>query len=78
MDAILKFLSKLQPKVRERLESVISDIAQNRLKELDIKPLKGYKGWYRCRVGDIRIIFVKNSGANILIEIGFRGDMYKK
>jgi mRNA interferase RelE/StbE len=48
--------------------------------ELDIKKLKGdWDGFFRLRVGKIRIIFTVDSDANELLvyEIDFRGDVYK-
>jgi mRNA interferase RelE/StbE len=49
---------------------------------IDLKALKGdFKGFYRIRRGDIRIIFSLNKKPEITIvrieNIGFRGKVYK-
>ena len=46
--------------------------------ELDIKSLQGrYKGFYRLRIGKIRILFYKKDISILKIhKIGFRGDIY--
>ncbi|MFZ5596502.1 MAG: type II toxin-antitoxin system RelE family toxin [Bacillota bacterium] len=45
----------------------------------DIKPMKGYAGLYRLRLGTIRILFrIDQQEKVIYIEaIGSRGDVYK-
>lgn len=79
MDEIAKFLRKLDKKMCERLIAVMTAIGDGKLTGLDIKPLQGRKGWYRCRLGDIRIIFVKNANGNhLIIDVDFRGSIYKK
>lgn len=77
MKDYLKFLQRLPKSLRLRLIDVIAQIALNDLKNLDIKPLKG-KGadFYRCRVGKIRIIFIRDQQENIIYDVGFRGDVY--
>ena len=54
--------------------------AVKELPEGDVKKLKGYEGFYRLRVGDIRIIFEKkdNEYIIILIDIGNRGQIYNR
>lgn len=79
MDRVQKFLTKLDKKQTERLKSAVRAIEQNQLRGLDIKPLSGQPGWYRCRVGKIRIIFIRTaSGKAIIYDINFRGQAYKK
>lgn len=78
MDHLQKFLRKLDGKTRARLLTVIAALAQEKLQHLDVKPLKGQKGWFRCRVGNIRIVFLRTKGAKTIIyDIGFRGEIYK-
>jgi hypothetical protein len=64
--------------MRRRIENIVASIILNQLDGLDIKPLKGIKGCFRCRVGDIRILFVRKQGGNTPFQIGYRGDIYKK
>ena len=79
MDRLQKFLRKVDGKQKSRVVQVLDSIHRNELQGLDIKPLKGHPKQYRCRVGDIRIIFIKNSlSQNIVIDMDFRGNIYKK
>lgn len=71
-------MQKLPKNLRNKLLLVVELIYQNDLSNLDIKLLSGHKDVYRCRVGKIRIIFRQsNHFENIILEIGFRGDIYK-
>jgi len=79
MDRIEKFFRKLSPNLRSRLIKEISEITENRLEGKDIKPIKRKKGWYRCRVGNIRIIFTStSSGTNVVTDAEFRGKVYRR
>ena len=73
-DQIKKFLAKLSKKELENVQALLLDITNQELKHLDIKPLKGYKDFYRVRKGDIRIIFTDKAGAIKIISIGRRDD----
>jgi len=78
MDRITKILRKLPAKLRERVSEAADAITANQLQGLDIKPLKGKKGWYRCRIGDIRLIFVRTAdGQNILHDVRYRDQAYR-
>lgn len=77
-DKVKKFLRKLQPKQRDQILKALDKLAKNELKGLDVKPLSGHDGWYRCRVGKIRIVFVRTkAGKNIVYAVDFRGGIYK-
>jgi mRNA-degrading endonuclease RelE of RelBE toxin-antitoxin system len=79
MDQIEKFLRKLTPKIRTRLITAIEAIADNDVHGIDVVPLKGKKDWFRCRVGDIRIVFFRTgSGTNIVTEVTFRAQAYRR
>jgi mRNA interferase RelE/StbE len=83
----VKFLEKIDTKnvsrIREKLASLLHLIEEQGIipfTELDIKKLKGdWDGFFRLRVGKIRIIFTVDSDADELLvyEIDFRGDVYK-
>lgn len=78
VDQPTKFIGRLEAKQSKRVRAAINKIQSSTLSGLDIKPLQGHKGWYRCRVGKIRIIFIKTSSGNNIIEtIDFRGGVYK-
>lgn len=67
----IKFLSKQNIFVRERIINAVKRIPNG-----DIKKLQGRSG-YRLRIGKYRVIF-DNDGRIILIEkIDNRGDVYK-
>ncbi|HPG29791.1 MAG TPA: type II toxin-antitoxin system RelE/ParE family toxin [bacterium] len=80
-----KFILKNQnildyPKVRQLINSAINKIYNIESATINLKPLKGnYKGYWRIRCGDIRIIFtVKNDEIFIVFiqDIGFRCGIY--
>ena len=76
----LKFLAKIEKKLREKIKLAINDLTLTPPKG-DIKPLQGYIEIYRLRVGSYRIIykFTVENEIDILyiIDIGNRGDIYK-
>ena len=77
MDKVEKFLRKLDAKRRGKLIAVIAKIGANRLDGLDIKPLQGFEGHFRCRVGHIRILFMHSHRSNIVYDVNFRGHIYR-
>ncbi len=77
MKDYLKFLKKLPKKLRLQLIKTVEAIAAGELKNLDIKKLDKDHKVYRCRVGKIRILFQKRGETNFILDIGFRGDIYK-
>lgn len=78
MDKIEKFLALLSKKERGVLSGILSDIRSGKLKIYDVKPLKGYKGFFRLRKGKIRIVFVKTeNGSSAVVNIAYRKDVYK-
>lgn len=77
MEKYKKFLAKLPPALRQELIKAISQIADNNLKNLDIKIMHSKYSVYRCRVGKLRILFQKTKSGNTIMDIGFRGDIYK-
>ncbi len=77
MDKIKKFLLKLTQKERTVLRAVLEDVFVLDLADYDVKPLKGHKGVFRLRKGDIRIIFFKQKHTGIVIDIDYRKDIYK-
>ena len=85
--ASLKFLEKLSPKETEKLKDRLAHLLQLietegiiPFNELDIKSLKGdWKGFFRMRVGKVRVIFTIDLEADELqvYDIDFRGNIYK-
>lgn len=77
MDKISKFLQKLRKSENLMLLKILYDIKHLNLHRYDIKMLKGYKGMYRLRKGDFRIIFYKKDGKGIALKLTYRKDAYK-
>jgi mRNA interferase RelE/StbE len=84
--------SKESLKVLEKLNIKTSNLVKRKIKNIgdwldnknplyaDIRKLKGeWKGFYRLKIGQIRVIFSIDDKNKILKvhEIGFRGDVYK-
>lgn len=78
MDKLEKFLRVLDPKRRQRALTVLRALQEHDLGSLDIRPLKGKKGHFRCRIGEIRFLFVRINGQNHIYDVDFRGNVYKK
>lgn len=74
----VKFIAKQDKSSQERIAAGLIGLL-NIPPEGDIKPLKGYIGLYRLRIGHYRILFnVDHEEGIIYIQaIGNRGDIYK-
>jgi mRNA interferase RelE/StbE len=75
-----RYLQRLPRAQRERLQSLLSDLALEPVHRPDVKPMVGeWKGYYRIRVGDTRIIFwLDTQEMTVYVDhIGPRGDVYK-
>lgn len=77
MKDYLKFLNRLPAAMRNRVIAAVDKLAADDLKTLDIKKLSGEHALYRCRIGKIRILFQRRGAENYVLDIGFRGDIYK-
>jgi mRNA interferase RelE/StbE len=83
----IKFLEKANvedtAKIQEKLNQLVISVEEQGIipfTDLDIKKMKGdWEGFYRLRIGKIRIIFTVNidSGEIEIYTIGMRGDVYK-
>ena len=71
----LKFIDKQSANDKKRILKAIYQLPQTG----DIKPLKGYKNYYRLRVGDYHIIYtIENSILTVVVtHAGNRGEVYK-
>ena len=68
-----KAINTMDRKTRQRIKDAIDAIPTG-----DIKPLRGYRGLYRLRVGGWRIIFSCPKKETVLIErVSPRGGAYK-
>ena len=83
----IKFLEKANledaEKIQEKISQLLAFVEEQAIipfTELDIKKMKGeWEGFYRLRIGKIRIVFTANtqSGEVEIFTIGTRGDVYK-
>lgn len=69
MKDYLKFLKRLPKDLRLKVILAVDKIAAKDVSEYEV---------YRCRVGKIRILFQKRGEENYVLDMGFRGDVYKK
>ena len=83
----VKFLQKANSedvaKIQSQLNQLLTAIEQKGIipfTELDIKKMRGdWEGFYRLRVGKMRVIFIVDFDSSQLevYTIGARGDIYK-
>ena len=73
----MKFLLKVNIKIRLKLEIIIEKIMLNDFDWLHIQPIIGKKWYFRARVWQIRIIFIQEDSWNIIDDIWYRWDIYK-
>jgi len=77
----LKDLAKLPPEIRSRIEKLVFETIPNSgesFTNLDIRRLKGYKDYYRIRIGNYRIgLKLDRSDKIIFYRVKSRGDIYK-
>ena len=75
-----QYLQRLPRSQRERIQSVLRDVALEPVRRPHVKPMVGeWQGYYRIRVGDVRIIFwLDTQDMTVYVDhIGPRGDVYK-
>ncbi len=75
----VKFLNKLNDPLLLNLKNKLMVLARYPNCNFDIKTMKGeYKGYFRIRIGTIRIIFYPDDKSKIIYidAINFRGDIY--
>jgi len=76
-----KYLKSLPDDQKSRIKETLKKLENGIDKRTDVKKMSGeWKGYYRMRVGDIRIIFwIEYVLKTVYIDhIGSRGDIYKK
>jgi mRNA interferase RelE/StbE len=74
-DKINGFPSDLNNRIKEVLKELETTWPVSRL---DIKKLKGFDNHYRIRVGDYRILFLRESGTAKVYDVSHRRDAYKR
>lgn len=75
------YLDKLAAFQREKIKQSLKELENGIAEKTNVKPMAGdWKGYYRMRHGNIRIIFwIDHPLRTIYVDhIGSRGDVYKK
>ncbi|MEK7209197.1 MAG: hypothetical protein AAB677_02980 [Patescibacteria group bacterium] len=74
MNKIDKFLLRLTLKERQKAQLIIARLIDRDWTGLNIKKLRGYQNLFRCREGNLRIVFESDDKNVTLIKIGNRDD----
>lgn len=72
MDKIEKFFRRLNKTQSQLLSKVLLDVVALKLGGYEVKKLRGFKDYYRLRVGKIRIVFRKVKEEGVVIDILLR------
>jgi mRNA interferase RelE/StbE len=76
----LKYLNKLTLFRKTKIKKLLTELINNPIQREDVKPMLGeWKGYYRIKIGNIRLIFWVDQVKKIIYvdHIGPRGDVYK-
>ncbi len=75
-----KEFAKLPDKEQQHVQDRLAKLMLPLPRSLDIKPLKGATGFFRLRVGSIRVIFEANIKEKFIVirSVGYRGSIYRK
>jgi mRNA-degrading endonuclease RelE of RelBE toxin-antitoxin system len=73
-DKIQKFLAKLTKSELERVIAVMVRIEGGLVDDLNMKPIKGKKGFYRVRVERVRIIYRLTEKGNEIVHVTNRNE----
>jgi len=71
----LKNLNKLENSTSKRIIKKVEELCENPFSK-DIRKLKGYKNYFRLRVGDYRIIFSLEDNLITILKVGHRQTIY--
>ena len=74
MDKIQKFLDQLVEHEYQVVCQVLAKIVADNFVGLQIKKLQGRNSYYRVRIGQIRIIFVKSVEGNVIMAVSRKND----
>jgi len=76
----LKYLNKLTSFRKAKIKKLLTELINNPIQREDVKPMLGeWKGYYRIKIGNMRLIFWVDQVKKIIYvdHIGPRGDVYK-
>jgi len=60
-DKITKAIAKLSPKERQQVKIILQRLKDHRAQGLKVAKLKGHKGIFRVKKGDLRIIYRRHN-----------------
>jgi mRNA interferase RelE/StbE len=76
-----RYLKRLPESQKQRIKQSLRKLEDGITDKVDIKAMAGqWKGYYRMRIGDTRVIFWKDKKLRTIYvdHIGARGDIYKE
>jgi mRNA interferase RelE/StbE len=74
-----RYFERMDERLKEQLRNKLKEMAVDPFKMPGVKPMQGeWKGYYRLRHGDLRVIYTFQEANNTIIvaHIGPRGDVY--
>jgi mRNA interferase RelE/StbE len=75
-----RYFDRLDERIKAQLREKLTALASEPFTAAGVKPMQGdWKGYYRLRHGDLRIIYTIDKDKDLLVvaHIGPRGDIYK-
>ncbi len=78
-ESFLRDLKKIKErKIKQEIKKLIETVEQASLNEVkDVKKIKGYKDFYRIKMGNYRVGIKKTKDSIIFVRILHRKDIYK-
>lgn len=76
-----RYLKSLPESQKQRVKQSLGELEKGIMGKVDVKSMAGeWKGYYRMRIGDTRVIFwIDHKLKTIYVDhIGSRGEVYKK
>jgi mRNA interferase RelE/StbE len=75
-----RYVTRMDARIKAQLLAKIEELARNPDTMPGVKPMAGeWAGYHRLRHGDLRVIFLHDRAADIIVvaHVGPRGDVYK-
>lgn len=78
VDRVKKFLDSLDKKMKEKIHVKLSEVKANPFRVSGVKKLRGWgENVYRVRIGKIRVIYKVLKEDIEIVDMDFRGNIYK-
>ena len=73
-----RYYQRVDQATARRLDRCFEELSINPFGPNDVRPIRGRRGLYRFRIGDLRVLFTVDEGEQIVTipAIGPRGDIY--